>query len=115
MGGFNIKEIKEEVIHRLKHVYDPEIPVNVYDLGLIYDIEFKQKDNYLFVYINMTLTSPACPVADALLDEVKEACLSIDYIDEAEVSLVFDPIWGSEKISEEGHEILMINGTVIPR
>lgn len=115
MGIFNTEEIKEEVVHRLKHIYDPEIPVNIYDLGLIYDIRFEEKENYLFLYINMTLTSPACPVADALLDEVKQTCLGINLIDEVNVNLVFDPIWGSAKITEEGHEILMVNGTIIPK
>lgn len=115
MGIFNTEEIKEEVVHRLKHIYDPEIPVNIYDLGLIYDIKFQEKDNYLFLYIDMTLTSPACPVADALLDEVKQTCLGINLIDEVNVTLVFDPIWGSAKITEEGHEILMVNGTIIPK
>lgn len=115
MGIFNTEEIKEEVVHRLKHIYDPEIPVNIYDLGLIYDIRFEEKENYLFLYIDMTLTSPACPVADALLDEVKQTCLGINLIDEVNVNLVFDPIWGSAKITEEGHEILMVNGTIIPK
>lgn len=113
MSIFDKKEINEEVIHRLKHVFDPEIPVNIYDLGLIYDIKLKEKENYLYCYIDMTLTSPACPVADALLEQVKQVCLSIDLIDEAYVNLVFDPVWSKEKITEEGHEILMVNGTIL--
>ncbi|AXX91711.1 FeS assembly SUF system protein [Malaciobacter molluscorum LMG 25693] len=108
-----LKEIEEKIIFNLKQVYDPEIPVNVYDLGLIYKIDFEQKDPYLYVTITMTLTSPACPVADALIDQVKYVTQAVELVDEAYVHLVFDPVWNKEMISEEGKDLLMMNGTMI--
>ncbi len=114
MGIFNIKEIKEKIIEeKLKKVFDPEIPINIYDLGLIYNVELKEKDNYLFVTIEMTLTSPACPVAESLLGQVKSYVEAVDEVDECTVDLVFDPPWSKEKISEEGNLELMLSGMVL--
>ena len=114
MGIFNIKEIKEKIIEeKLKKVFDPEIPINIYDLGLIYNIELKEKDNYLFATIDMTLTSPACPVAESLLGQVKSYVEAVDEVDECTVDLVFDPPWSKEKISEEGNLELMLSGMVL--
>lgn len=86
------------IIDRLKDVYDPEIPVNIYDLGLIYsvDIDDTKKANII-----MTLTSPGCPVADMLVDDVRQAALAVDNVLEAEVELVFDPPWDKSMMSEE--------------
>ena len=114
MGIFNIKEIKEKIIEeKLKKVFDPEIPINIYDLGLIYKIELEEKDNYLFATVDMTLTSPACPVAESLLGQVKSYVEAIDEVDECTVNLVFDPPWSKEKISEEGNLELMLSGMVL--
>ena len=114
MGIFNIKEIKEKIIEvKLKKVFDPEIPINIYDLGLIYDVALEEKDNYLFVTIKMTLTSPACPVAESLLGQVKSYVEAVDEVDECTVDLVFDPPWSKEKISEEGNLELMLSGMVL--
>jgi len=114
MGVFNLKEIKEKIIEeKLKRVFDPEIPINIYDLGLIYKVELEEKDNYLFVTIDMTLTSPACPVAESLLGQVKSYVEAIDEVDECTVDLVFDPPWDKTKISEEGNMELMLSGMVI--
>jgi len=114
MGIFNLKEIKEKIIEvKLKKVFDPEIPINIYDLGLIYKIELEEKDNYLFATIDMTLTSPACPVAESLLGQVKSYVEAIDEVDECTVNLVFDPPWDKSKISEEGNMELMLSGMVI--
>jgi len=114
MGIFNLKEIKEKIIEvKLKKVFDPEIPINIYDLGLIYKIELEEKDNYLFATIEMTLTSPACPVAESLLGQVKSYVEAIDEVDECTVNLVFDPPWDKSKISEEGNMELMLSGMVI--
>jgi FeS assembly SUF system protein len=111
MGIFNIKEIKEKIIEeKLKKVFDPEIPINIYDLGLIYTIDLKEKDNYLFAEVEMTLTSPACPVAEALLGQVKSYVEAVDEVDECTVNLVFDPPWNKDKISEEGNLELMLSG-----
>jgi FeS assembly SUF system protein len=114
MGIFNIEEIKEKIIEeKLKKVFDPEIPINIYDLGLIYKVELKEKDNYLFATIEMTLTSPACPVAESLLGQVKSYVEAVDEVDECTVDLVFDPPWSKEKISEEGNLELMLSGMVL--
>ena len=114
MGVFNLKEIKEKIIEeKLKRVFDPEIPINIYDLGLIYKVELEEKENYLFVKIEMTLTSPACPVAESLLGQVKSYVEAVDEVDECTVDLVFDPPWNKEKISEEGNLELMLSGMVL--
>ncbi|RXK11638.1 FeS assembly SUF system protein [Halarcobacter mediterraneus] len=106
-------EIEEEVIKRLKSVYDPEIPVNIYDLGLIYKIDFEEKNNYLFATIEMTLTSPACPVAESLVEQVKYVTQTVDEIDEAYVHLVFNPPWEPSMISEDGKDIMAASGAHI--
>ncbi len=94
----NILHIETEIVNQLKNIYDPEIPVNIYDLGLIYDIGVDGKDN---VKITMTLTAPNCPVADSLLLEVKEKVESIEGIRSAEINLVFDPPWDPSMLSDE--------------
>jgi metal-sulfur cluster biosynthetic enzyme len=113
MNDFNLEEIKEKVILNLKHIFDPEIPVNIYDLGLIYNIELEQKGNYLFAFITMTLTSPGCPVADSLVSETKYATMAVNEVDEASVELTFDPPWDPSKVSNEGKEMLEVSGMVI--
>jgi FeS assembly SUF system protein len=82
----------------LKNVYDPEIPVNIYDLGLIYDIETDDKNKVL---ITMTLTAPNCPVADSLPLEIKEKVGALPGVSEVEINLVFDPPWNQSMMSEE--------------
>lgn len=91
-------QIETEIVRVLKDIYDPEIPVNIYDLGLIYDIEIDENNR---VKITMTLTAPNCPVADSLLREVKEKTESIEGVREAEINLVFDPPWDSSMLSDE--------------
>ena len=105
--------LKEKVIETIQTIYDPEIPVNLYDLGLIYDIKFEVLDNYTHCLIDMTLTSPGCSVADSLVDQVRYLTNSIDLVDEAHINLVFDPPWDPSKISEDGKDLLAINGTII--
>ena len=106
-------EIKEKVITHLKNVYDPEIPVNIYDLGLIYDISFEERGNYLHCNVLMTLTSPSCPVADSLIEQVRYVTLAVDEVDEAYVNLTFSPPWGKDKMSEEALEVMGAMGAVI--
>ncbi|AXH14397.1 FeS assembly SUF system protein [Malaciobacter mytili LMG 24559] len=108
-----LEDIEKKIIFNLKQVYDPEIPVNIYDLGLVYKIEFEEKEPYLHAIVTMTLTSPACPVAENLLEQVKYVTLAVDLVDEAFVHLVFDPPWDKNMISEEGRDYLMMNGTLI--
>lgn len=86
------------IIERLKDVYDPEIPVNIYDLGLVYSVDIDETNK---ANIIMTLTSPGCPVADMLVDDVRQAALAVDNVMEAEVELVFDPPWDKSMMSEE--------------
>lgn len=94
----NLDELKEEVIKVLKNCYDPEIPVNIYDLGLIYDIKLATNGDVLVI---MTLTSPACPVAGTLPIEIQEKLREHPMINEARVEVTFDPPWDFDKMSEE--------------
>ena len=91
-------KIKDKIIAEIKKVYDPEIPVNIYDLGLIYNIEVKNENE---VYIQMTLTSPNCPVADSLPKMVKENIQSIEGIKKVDLKLVWNPPWTKDMMSEE--------------
>jgi len=91
-------ELGDKIVNVLKTIYDPEIPVDIYELGLIYDV-FTNEDNE--VKILMTLTSPNCPVAETLPVEVEEKVKSIDEIKDAEVEITFDPPWTQELMSEE--------------
>lgn len=90
--------IEYAVIDALKTIYDPEIPVNIYDLGLIYEVNV---DNYDNVDVVMTLTAPNCPMADMLLEQVNEKVKGIKDVNRANVELVFDPPWHQDMMSEE--------------
>jgi FeS assembly SUF system protein len=90
-------ELKKKVISEIKKFYDPEIPVNIFELGLIYNIDIDE--NYK-VNIDMTLTSPNCPVAESLPTSVKNRVLSVDGVSEVDLQLVWDPPWDKEKMSE---------------
>ena len=90
-------QLKDKVIAEIKKIYDPEIPVNIYELGLIYDIIVDDKNN---VKIDMTLTSPNCPVAESLPNEVKESVKEIKEIKNVDLNLVWDPPWDKSMMSE---------------
>lgn len=90
--------IEKRIIDALKTIYDPEIPVDIYNLGLIYQIEVEQNSK---VRILMTLTSPNCPVAESLPEEVMERLKGIEGISEVEVNLTFDPPWSKDNLTEE--------------
>jgi FeS assembly SUF system protein len=92
------EEIKEAVVEVLKTIFDPEIPVNIYELGLIYEINVMPED---VVEVVMTLTSPSCPVAGTLPGEVEEKVKSVSGVTDAVVELVFEPSWNQEMMSEE--------------
>lgn len=94
----NKETIKSAVIDRLKNIYDPEIPVNIYDLGLVYKVEV---DDSLKVFVEMTLTAPNCPVADSLPIEVRSNILMIEGVSDARVDITFDPPWTMDSMSEE--------------
>jgi len=90
--------IEEEVVSVLKTVYDPEIPVNIYDLGLIYAIEV---DGFKNVRIDMTFTAPNCPAADFIMEDVRQKVENIDDVRSAQINLVFEPEWDRDRMSEE--------------
>ena len=90
--------IEEKIVQYLKTVYDPEIPVNIYDLGLIYKVDLQ--DDGLLV-IDMTLTAPNCPAADFIIEDVTQKMRSIEGVKEVKVNLVFEPEWSKDMMSEE--------------
>ena len=89
--------LKEKVIAEIKKIYDPEIPVNIYELGLIYKIEVDSKNK---VNIDMTLTSPNCPVAESLPNQVKENIMKVKEVSDVDLKLVWEPPWNKDKMSE---------------
>ncbi|WP_087880527.1 metal-sulfur cluster assembly factor [Parabacteroides sp. Marseille-P3160] len=91
-------QTEEKIVTVLKTVYDPEIPINIYDLGLIYKIEV---DDRQVVHIDMTLTAPACPAADFILEDVRMKVEAVEGVKEVDINLVFDPAWDKEMMSEE--------------
>ena len=89
---------EDRIVEVLKTVYDPEIPVNIYDLGLVYKIDFKD-DGVLDV--DMTLTAPKCPMGDYIMEDVRQKLEGIDTVKQANVNLVFDPVWDQSMMSDE--------------
>jgi FeS assembly SUF system protein len=94
----NEEELREEIIKAIKMVYDPEIPVDVYELGLIYDLKIFPVNN---VYVSMTLTSPSCPSAGTLPGEVEEKIREVPGVNDVSLELTFDPPYSTEMMSEE--------------
>ncbi len=92
-----MSDIKNRVIEEVKKIFDPEIPVNIYELGLIYKIEVDEKNK---INIDMTLTSPNCPVAESLPKEVKENIMKVEGVSDVNLNLVWEPPWDKDKMSE---------------
>tara|TARA_B100001123_G_scaffold395923_1_gene477893 strand:- start:901 stop:1203 length:303 start_codon:yes stop_codon:yes gene_type:complete len=92
-----MSDIKSKVIEEIKKIYDPEIPVNIYELGLIYKIDVDDKNK---VNIDMTLTSPNCPVAESLPNEVKNNIKKVEGVSDVNLNLVWEPPWNQDKMSE---------------
>ena len=92
-----MSDIKSKVIEAVKKIYDPEIPVNIYELGLIYKIDVDEKNK---VNVDMTLTSPNCPVAESLPNEVKENIKKVEGVSDVNLNLVWEPPWDKDKMSE---------------
>ena len=91
-------KIEERIVDVLKTVYDPEIPVNIYDLGMIYKIDVDEKGN---LDMDMTFTAPSCPAADFILEDVRTKVESVEGVKSASINLVFDPAWDQSMMSEE--------------
>jgi FeS assembly SUF system protein len=98
MTDNEVKEVGDKIVNVLKTIFDPEIPVDIYELGLIYDVFVNENKE---AKILMTLTSPNCPVAETLPVEVEEKVKTLDEIDNAEVEITFDPTWTQDMMSEE--------------
>ena len=90
-------DLKDKIIIEVKKIYDPEIPVNIYELGLIYDIKINAENE---VSVKMTLTTPNCPVAESLPKEVKDSILEVDGVNKVNLDLVWDPPWNKDMMSE---------------
>ena len=91
------KKLEKEIVEAIKKVYDPEIPVNIYELGLIYKIEVDEKNK---VNLDMTLTSPNCPVAESLPKQVKDNIMKVEGVSDVDLKLVWEPPWDKDKMSE---------------
>ncbi len=91
-------ELENKIVDMLKTIYDPEIPIDIYELGLIYEVRINKEN---FVDIDMTLTSPNCPVAETLPKEVEDKVKAIEDVTDAKVHIVFDPPWDKDMMSEE--------------
>ena len=93
-----VTELKDRIISALKEIYDPEIPVNIYDLGLIYRIDI---DENAIVHLDMTLTAPGCPVAQTFPIQVADAIRAVDGVEDVVLEMVWDPPWSVERMTEE--------------
>ena len=93
-----ILNVEKDIILTLKNIYDPEIPVNIYDLGLVYDIDFDPSGT---AAIRMTLTAPNCPMADQLVEDVNTQVAKVNGVEKVEVTLTFDPVWDKSMMSDE--------------
>ena len=92
-----MSDIKNKVIEEIKKIYDPEIPVNIYELGLIYKLEVNEKNK---VNVDMTLTSPNCPVAESLPKQVKENIMKVEGVSDVNLNIVWEPPWNKDRMSE---------------
>ena len=97
ISNTEIEELGEEIVKVICTIYDPEIPVNIYELGLIYDVTVENEN---FAKIKMTLTTPNCPVAESLPKEVKEGAMQVEGIEDVDLELVWEPPWNKDMMSE---------------
>ena len=93
-----IESLQRDVVRALRQVYDPEIPVNIYDLGLIYEININEDHK---VFVKMTLTAPNCPMAGEVVEQVHEAVHDVPGVTDCAIELVFEPVWDKSRMSEE--------------
>jgi FeS assembly SUF system protein len=104
----NQNNLKNEIIDALREVYDPEIPINVYDLGLIYNISVKESG---FIHITMSLTSPTCPTAEYIQEMISSAVSAVQGVTEVEIELTFEPRWTPDRVSDDAKEELGIGAS----
>jgi len=98
MKNENVQDLGEKIVEKLKTIYDPEIPVDIFEFGLIYDVFVSENND---IKILMTLTSPNCPVAETLPVEIEEKVKTLEEVNNAEVEITFDPMWTQDMMSEE--------------
>ena len=98
----NVEELRKKIIQELRKVHDPEIPINVWDLGLIYELNIDQEGN---VRIKMTLTAPGCPVAYMIVEQVKDVVSRVEGVKSVDVELVWEPPWTPKRMTPEGREM----------
>lgn len=96
------EKLKKNIIDALREVYDPEIPINVWDLGLIYELNIDDEGN---VKVKMTLTSPGCPIAYMILEQVREAISKVEDVKNVDIELVWEPPWSPQRMTHEGREM----------
>ena len=108
-----MEELLAEVDESMHDVIDPEIGINVMDLGLVYDLSVKHGDEGPVAVINMTLTSPACPLQDVIFDQVHNATVGCGLVTELDLTWVWDPPWGPDKISDDGREMMRAVGFTV--
>ncbi len=101
MKKYTQQEVQKNCILALKQVYDPEISVNIYDLGLIYELVVEEKESDYSVFVKMTMTSPTCPLADDLVRDVNNAVKDVPGVGDVKIELVFEPMWDESRMSEE--------------
>jgi len=106
MSDTNIKVDEDQIIEALREVYDPEIPVNVYDLGLIYDIQVDAKNQ---VYVQMTLTAPGCGMGPYIAQNAEWRIAEVEGVEDVQVEMVFDPPWTPDMVREDGRKLLGID------
>lgn len=108
-----MKQLEELIISKLQTIYDPEIPIDIYSMGLIYKINLTKDEDKFSCIIDMTLTSPACPVAGDLVKQVEDCVRAIDDISSSKVKLTFTPPWNKDMMSQEGRDIMEMEGASI--
>ena len=105
-----MNELEDRIVEMLKTIYDPEIPVDVFELGLIYEVKV-ETDNHVF--IDMTLTSAACPLTDVIEDQMLNALVGTGLVNEIKINWVWNPPWGPDKITDDGREQLRALGFTV--
>lgn len=113
MSGTGPEELLAEVEESMHDVIDPEIGINVMDLGLVYDLSIRQDEDGAAAVVNMTLTSPACPLQDMIAEQVENATVGAGLVKKLDLTWVWEPAWGPDKITDEGREMMRAVGFTV--